>query len=138
MSNFSIFMATMASCIRSFGCEHPVEGTKYSGETIDDVSMWCAELSGADTIQNELLDGKHRMLCEMVYQFYCDLISLMDEQDITDARVDELRGVAIAYMIRVVPEDIQFFEELKNDENIPAAVRESFSENRLKELLDIK
>lgn len=139
MSNFAIFAATMASCIRAIGCNHPVdvEGTKYSGEIIDDVSMWCAELS-ADTTSNELLDGKHRMVCEMLYQFYCNLIDSTDPNDITDEIADELHGVAMAYMIPVVTEDIQFFEELKNDENIPAAVRESFSEDRLKELLDIK
>lgn len=137
MSNFAIFVATMASCIRAIGCNHPVEGTAYSGEAIDGISMWCAELS-ADTTSNEMLDGKHRMVCEMLYQFYCNLIDSTDPNDITDEIADELHGVAISYMIPVVREDLQFFEELKNDENIPAAVRESFSEDRLKELLDIK
>ena len=138
MSNFSIFMATMASLIRAIGCNHPVEGKKYSGEIIDDMSMWCAELSASDNIPNESIDGKHRMVCEMVYQFYGRLIDATIPIDIIDEISDELLNTAISYMIPATEEDIQLFDEVKNDENLPLVMREVFSEDHLKDSLGIK
>lgn len=129
MSNFGIFFATMASCIKELIVNHHIYEI-YPENVMDEISDWCIKMYEMN-VPNELLDGKERMLCEMTYQFYCHIIDLVNSKDITDSMADAFHDIASAFMPTVVHKDIRFFDELKTDESIPKPIRDVFSKDYL-------